>query len=111
MQKSPSIPKHLPVDTFDAWLTKQVRASKKEGPAKSPERQETVRLPESTFDEWMKKQKPKESAPEKRETTATPDTFEVWINKKVAERTAEESHEEQISVAVSGTTSAASSLT
>ena len=71
----------LPVDTFDAWITKQVRASKKERAIISAARVELV-LPKDTFELWIEKQKPKESVPPKLDTEAPPDTFEHWIEKQ-----------------------------
>ncbi|MDA4131160.1 MAG: hypothetical protein OK457_10355, partial [Thaumarchaeota archaeon] len=75
----------MPVNTFDAWIAKQVKASKRETGSKTPEREEHNRLPESTYDAWMKKQKPKESSPTRPQSIGAPDTFDLWIDKRVAE--------------------------
>ncbi|MFI5450490.1 MAG: hypothetical protein ACHQ03_12080, partial [Candidatus Bathyarchaeia archaeon] len=72
-------------------------------PAKTPIAQEPSHLPESTFDLWMKKQKPKDSTPEKSQTAVTPDTFDLWIDKQVAERSSAASEKEEVSVSVSAT--------
>ena len=74
----------MPVDTFDAWISKQVRASKRGAPEKPETSSESTKLPESTFDAWMKKQKPKEM-PSRPQSTGSPDTFQLWIDKRVAE--------------------------
>jgi len=73
----------LPVSTFDAWITKQVRASKKEGAVVSSTRVEVV-VPKDTFEVWIEKQKPRENVSPKFDTEASPDTFELWMSKQVA---------------------------
>jgi hypothetical protein len=75
----------MPVDTFDAWISKQVKASNRGASEKIVEHVESTKLPESTFDSWMKKQKPKESSASRPSSVGSPDTFDAWISKRVAE--------------------------
>ena len=93
----------MPVSTFDAWISKQVKASNRGGFAeKEPSPTESTKLPESTFDAWMRKQKPKESSSTKPQSNGSPDTFELWINKRVADwKDVPEKPEEEISVTAS----------
>ena len=95
----------MPVDTFDAWISKQVKASNRGAGEKTPERPGSTKLPESTFDAWMKKQKPKESSPSKTSSISPPDTFDVWINKRVAEWK-DASAEESVTVVAGSSTEA-----
>jgi len=71
----------MPVSTFDAWIAKQVRSGKREGPLEKSD--ESVALPKDTYEIWIEKQKPKEGTQQK-EVSAAPDTYELWMSKQVA---------------------------
>ena len=82
----------MPVDTFDAWVAKQVKAERKTGspePAKSDAPQ-----PKDTFDSWIDKQKPRENWQQK-SNSSVPDTYEQWMNKQVAQKSSDEKKEAQ----------------
>jgi hypothetical protein len=91
--KSPKAPTKMPVDTFDAWVAKQVRAERKGGALEASAKVEGP-VPKDTFDSWIDKQKPKESAQEK-STLTVPDTYDKWMDKQVAQRSADEEKQEQ----------------
>jgi len=85
----------LPVDTFDAWIAKQVRASKKEGAVTSSTHVEVV-VPKGTFELWIEKQKPRENVSPKLDTEAAPDTFELWMSKQVALKATADADQEAV---------------
>ena len=93
--KSPKVATKMPVDTFDAWVTKQVKAERRGGAAEVPAKMEGTTLPKDTFDSWIDKQKPKESVQEK-STSAVPDTYDQWMDKQVAQKSADEEKQEQV---------------
>lgn len=73
----------MPVDTYDAWVAKQIKAGgAKEEFTRAPSPENEV-LPKDTFDSWIEKQQPKESVQPK-SNSAVPDTFEVWMEKQIA---------------------------
>jgi hypothetical protein len=79
-------PVKMPVNTFDAWIAKQIKAGKKEIPPETIVRSEDPAvLPKDTYEIWLEKQKPKE-APQQKQGPHAPDTFEVWMSKQVATR-------------------------
>jgi hypothetical protein len=83
----------MPVDTFDAWVAKQVKADRKGGVEVS-EKVEVSTLPKDTFDIWINKQKPRENNQQK-SNSSVPDTYDQWMNKQVAQKSAEEEKQEQ----------------
>jgi hypothetical protein len=86
-------PVKMPVDTFDAWVAKQVRAERRESaPAKA---EEPAVLPKDTFEIWIEKQKPRESAQPKA-SAAVPDTYDLWMAKQVALKSSEEAKPVQL---------------
>jgi deazaflavin-dependent oxidoreductase (nitroreductase family) len=72
-------------DTYDEWLSKQVRSRSGRQEARS----ETARPenPRDTFNEWLKKQHVKESAPEQKISNEIPrDTYEIWMARQIRQR-------------------------
>ena len=98
-KSSSKAPVKMPVNTFDAWVTKQVKAGRKESPSESSSKPaEATALPKDTFDSWIDKQKPKEvSAP--RSNSSVPDTYELWMAKQVAQKSSVEEKEQREEVA------------
>lgn len=82
----------LPVSTFDAWVSKQVRIEKKGGVIVE-NTTEILSLPKDTYETWIENQKPKESSQQKIGSPG-PSTFDLWLTRQIAIRdTAEEKEE------------------
>jgi len=91
-KSTPRVPVKMPVDTFDAWVAKQVKSERKTG---SPEHTKSdAPQPKDTFDSWIDKQKPRENWQQK-SNTSVPDTYDQWMDKQVAQKSADEKKEAQ----------------